>query len=82
MKFVLSWDGFLKILGNIEEELSFISILSASSDMGPPVVRKSNKNLEVEIVEEEELQFYPTPMYGDSVCTFGQGDSMTWYQIY
>ena len=33
-------------------------------------------------MEEEELQFSPAPMYGDSVCTFGRGDSMTWYQIY
>ena len=67
--------------GDIEATLECVSISSASSDMGPLVVRKRNKSPEIEISEEERLVFLP-PIYGDTGCIFGKGENMSWYQIY
>ena len=81
MASVLSWDYFMNMPGNLEGELECISISSASSDMGPPTVRKKNKSPEIEITEGE-LPMSPPPIYGDTACTFSKGESMSWYQVY
>ena len=67
--------------GNLEEELEWVSIYSASSDMGPPVICKKNKSLEIEITESE-IPMSPPPIYGDTTCTFSKGESMSWCQVY
>ena len=81
MPSILSWDYFMNMPGNIEAELKCVSISSASSDMGPPVVRKRNKSSEVEISEGGLPPSFP-PIYGDTPCVLGKGDKMTWYQVY
>ena len=67
--------------GNLEAELECVSISSASRDMGPPAIRKRNKSPEIEI-SEEEMPPSPPPIYRDTACVFGKGDSMSWYQLY
>ena len=81
MAFVLSWDCFMNMPGDFEAELECIYISSASSDMGPPAVRKKNKSPEIEDTEME-IPMSPPPIYGDTACTFSKRDSMSWFQVY
>ena len=81
MAYVLSWDYFMNMRGNLEGELECVSISSTSSDMGPPEVHKKNKSPEIEITEGEILMSPPL-IYGDTACTFSRGESMSWYQVY
>ena len=81
MEYVLSWDCFMNILGNLKAELECVSISSASSDMEPPLVHRKNKSPEIEI-SEGEIPISPPPIYGDTTCIFSKGESMSWYQVY
>ena len=66
--------------GNLEVELECVSISSASSDMGPPSVRRRNKSPEIKILEDE-LPMSPPPIYGDTAFIFSKGESMDRYQV-
>ena len=77
----LSWDYFMNMTGEFEENLDCIPIPSDSSDMGPLVSRKKGKSLEAEDIEMD-IPMSPPPIYRDTLCTFAKGDSMCWYQVY
>ena len=52
----------MNMSGNLEAEIECVSISSTSSDMGPLVVRRKNKSLEVEITKVELLMSPPLSM--------------------
>ena len=76
----LSWDSFMNLTGEIQEDIECIPVLSDSSDMAPPLSRRRDKKVVEEIDELEVVS--PPPIYRDTLCTFAKDDSMRWYQIY